>query len=493
MDRAAGNPVLRNPDDARTFLLQGLCLQRVLPRTTFKEPLEWALELAAAGQPLPPLCLVADLGHLALGLDAAAHDGREAPAVPGVPNELVRRYEDHVLGKVAADWTFARAGDALRRYHGRDRARGVAFLLDRFRARARVPGVELSPAVLKALLEIPAEEGLGLALESLQCDGLHPVLGELLRALLDGVLRMPPEVLDATDLFHLEHGTALQPPAQRLALDQVLRAARDFEEALPRHRPRPLAGRQEVPTRILDEDTYPVGGFSSLSTRGSIESLLHSQLAFMEKDERPDLFDVKYLRNELLYYSRDENQFLRRRRTFAFALSADLVQARFKDVGIAYQRIVLLLAVIAVIVGKLSDWLSTDALTFVIYFLPPEPPPATARVPEIEEPLQEERNLLQTLFREEIANGTVELRRPASLAEVERELGLRARRSLCHCLAISAGGAGPRPDSTAVTRLEVKGPRPSLAAGDEPASSPEADTAADAWNAALRRLLQRWV
>ena len=40
----------------------------------------------------------------------------------------------------------------------------------------------------------------------------------------------------------------------------------------------------EVPTRILDEDIYPVGGFTSLSNRGSIESLLHSQLAYMETD-----------------------------------------------------------------------------------------------------------------------------------------------------------------------------------------------------------------
>ena len=62
------------------------------------------------------------------------------------------------------------------------------------------------------------------------------------------------------------------------------------------------------PTRALDEDTYPVGGFTSISTRGSIESLLHSQLAYMETDERPDLFDIKFLRDELLYYARDENQ-----------------------------------------------------------------------------------------------------------------------------------------------------------------------------------------
>ena len=42
---------------------------------------------------------------------------------------------------------------------------------------------------------------------------------------------------------------------------------------------------------------------------------------------------MKFLRDELLYYSRDENQFLRRRRTFVFALFPDLVDARFKDAG----------------------------------------------------------------------------------------------------------------------------------------------------------------
>ena len=53
---------------------------------------------------------------------------------------------------------------------------------------------------------------------------------------------------------------------------------------------------------VLDEDTYPVGGFASISTKGSVESLLHSQLAYMEREAelRPDLFDVKYLRERAL-------------------------------------------------------------------------------------------------------------------------------------------------------------------------------------------------
>src|SRR6185295_9713646 len=101
----------------------------------------------------------------------------------------------------------------------------------------------------------------------------------------------------------------------------------------------------------------PVGGFSSLSTRGTIESLLHSQLAFMEKEDRPDLFDMKFLRDELLYYARDENQFLRRRRTFIFALFPDLRHTRVKDPALPYQRGILLLGLVLVMVRRLSDWL----------------------------------------------------------------------------------------------------------------------------------------
>src|SRR6202040_3897497 len=91
--------------------------------------------------------------------------------------------------------------------------------------------------------------------------------------------------------------------------------------------------------------------------------LLDSQLAFMETD-RPDLFDIKFLRDELLYYARDENQFLRRRRTFVFALYPDLVRARFKDADLPWQRIILLLALLIVVVRKLSEWLAAEALVF---------------------------------------------------------------------------------------------------------------------------------
>src|SRR5205823_4133817 len=148
-------------------------------------------------------------------------------------------------------------------------------------------------------------------------------------------------------------------------------------------------------------------GFASLATRGSVESLLQSQLAFMEKD-RPDLFDVKYLRDELLYYSRDENQFLRRRQTFVVALWPELVAARLKDAELPYQRIILVMGWAVALVRRLIDWLSTDALTFRIAFLGEA------------DGLAAERELLEMILREQIVNGTVAVQRLSDAAALKR-------------------------------------------------------------------------
>ena len=101
-------------------------------------------------------------------------------------------------------------------------------------------------------------------------NGLHPVLEELYQSVIAGA-RRTAEVLAMEDVFELEHGIALAEFGERVALRQVLQAAGRLEATLPAQQVRPLAGRQEVPTHVLDEDTYPVGGFASLSTRGTVE------------------------------------------------------------------------------------------------------------------------------------------------------------------------------------------------------------------------------
>jgi hypothetical protein len=476
---------LRNLDDARKYLLQGLWQQRTVAPSaaTVRPALEWALEIAAGGDPLPPVGFVADLGQAAFSLDRGGRAGREAVWIPGMPHSTLRAYEDHVLGKFYADWTFERAADVLRRLQGRDRARGLAYVVERFRHRAGFAGVQLNPAVVRSLLETAPEELLARGWDLLVAD--DPMM-QLLIGQYDGLTtaaRRCAEVLGTEDLFELEHGTALAEYGQRLALRQVLRAAERLESYLPHQKVRPLAGRQEVPTRFLDEDTYPVGGFSSISTRGSVESLLHSQLAFMEPEDRPDLFDVKFLRDELYYYSRDENQFLRRRRTFLFALWPDLVQSRFMDRELPYQRIILTLALLVAGFRKVSDWLGTDALRFEFLFV----------ADGGQQPLAQEQELLEMLLRDGVANGTVGIGRLGSAAELAPLCAFRARRSLCHCLTVSVAPVELEAQDTVVSRLRIDGPLPELGVKGQPAASPEAEEPLEGWSDVLETLLQVWV
>src|SRR5262249_12676848 len=188
------NPLeLFDPDEARTFLLQGLWLQRVLPPTvpTVQPALRWAHEVASEGQPLPPIGFVADLGHAAFALDWELKTNKPKVVVPNLPGGLMTTYEDHVLGKVYADWTFSRAGEALRRYkeEGRERARGLAYLVNQFRERSHFPGVELAPGVVSALLEKQPEEVLREGFELLQRDGLLPILQSLYESLIAAARR----------------------------------------------------------------------------------------------------------------------------------------------------------------------------------------------------------------------------------------------------------------------------------------------------------------
>jgi hypothetical protein len=487
---------LRNLDEARDYILQGLWLQRVVkPSAELVRPiLEWALEITSDGQPLPPIGFVADLGVVIFGLDRG-RQSRETVEVPGWPHTLARSYEDHLLGKIYADWTFERATDALRLYQGRDQARGLAYVIRQIRERGRIGGVELSPAVLRGLLGVPAEELLARGYTSLEEHGPSPLLVRQYEELVSAARRLV-EVLGPEDVIALEQRTALADMGQYVAHRQILQLTARFEAHLPARPVRPLVGRREVPTRVRDEDQYPVGGYSSIANRGSIESLLHSQLAYMEP-QSPDLFDVKFVRDELFYYSRDENQFLRRRRTFIFALFPDLVAARFKDPDLDYQRIVAVLAMVLTLVRRLSDWLSTDALRFEVVFVHPGavryPTPEAAQQAFKQIALAHEGELLHLLLRDPLDRQEAHLHIVDGPAGLEAFCTEEARQSQVHCLVLSTGAVEIEPAGAVVTRLQIAGPRPHLTDGTGLRMEFPADDAFEHWLAVLIRVLELWV
>lgn len=502
--------IIRDSVEARRLIAQGLWFQRVKQphANNVRDLLLWSKEIASGGDPLPPVGFVADVGHVALGEEWELRAAREPLQVPNLPMNLIRTYEDHVLGKIYADWTFGRASDALRRYakERREQARGLAYFFTQFHQRAKYDYLEVSLGVLNALLETPPDELLTEGWESLRQDGPHELLLRLYESLIDAA-RRTPEVLDAADVFDLEKKYALEELGQRLAHRHVLRAAETLEATLPKHKIKPKAHRMEVPTRILDEDQYPVGGFTSVSNRGSVESLLHSQLAYMEPpgSESPDLFDTLFLMDELLYYSRDENQFLRRRRTFAICLCPDLVETRFKDSELPYQRGVMLMGLIHVVIERLRDWLGTDALNFKLINLAEgerKPGPEDEKDPQklaalvaqwvTSGPLASELQIYRKLSTEAVALDQLRFERHAC----KNLPGLCvdwARKSMVHVLMVGVRPPLLEAKDTVVTRLAINGARPSLGVGIGELNLVEGEDAQDSWAHALQEILARWI
>ncbi len=473
---------IRDLDEAKRYILDGLWLQRAVKPNAknVKLILEWAMEIASGGNPLPPVGFVADVGIVAFGIDADQR-AKEPVAVPRWPAALSRSYEDHVLGKLYSDWTFERAGDALRKYKDTDRVRGLAYVVNQIRERAGIPGVMLPPAVIRALSTTNPEDVLNNSINGLEDRGPMPLLVQLYEALVSAGRRMA-EVLAPEDVIAIEQGTALADMGQYVSHRQVLQITAKLESRLPARPVKPLVGRKEVPTRVLDEDQYPVGGYTSISTRGSIESLLHSQLAYME-NESPDLFDMKFVRDELFYYSRDENQFLRRRRAFVFAVFPDVVAARFKEPELPCQRIVLVQSMILALVRKLTDWLSTDAIRFELIFVQDG----------LKNPLEDEAALLKILLREHIERGDAEVMELPDRDAVVKRLQRLTRTAQVHCLAVATEPFEMDLDTVVVTEMIVPGPRPELGGGDGTVAALDGEDAFDVWQESLLRILQLWV
>jgi hypothetical protein len=471
---------LRDPADVRSYVARAIWLTRAARPTPARvqDTLNWAFALAADGHPLPPLGFLTDAGLVGFGFDPSG-DPPGIPALPSWPPALSRGYDDYLLGKLYSDWTFERAADALRRYPDADRPRALGYVVRQMGERNGFPKLELPVAALRALRDVSAVELLREGEELWHASGP----GEFLKAQyehLTAAARRSAELLGTEDLIALEQRTAIADLGQYVAHRQILEVTSALESRLPARPVRPLPGRKEVPTRVHDEDQYPVGGYTSISNRGSVESLLHSQLAFMEPHDRPDLFDVKFVRDELFFYSRDENQFLRRRRAFVVLFRPELRAARFKDPDLSHQRIVFACGLVLAAVRRLERWLSSDALRFELLFI------AEGGT----NPLAEEFELFEILLKELRDRGAAAVATIDSPAAATKRILALVRQAQVH--ALDLGGSGLEADGAAVASLQLPSAFPVLSAGGREIPLPD-DDPADAWATATLRLLQLWV
>jgi len=435
---------------ATAMVAAGLCLGRlVLPGDAAQRLGAWVVATMGERLDLPPIGVIGDLGALLFGATL-----RTGMTVPGDDPELaaaIRRYEDAVLGRLAVDGRLASAGFAVARLPREKHAQAVGILVAGVLERIEFEGgVEVPPGVVRQLTDRKPEEALQRGYAVLRDDAsVRRELAEGYAALARCAQKAHDLIGDA-DLFALENLAVLGSLTQRLAIADVVRAQEAIVEPIPRRLPRRRRKEGDVASKLEDESVYPVGGFSSVSTSGSLENLVTSELIYMdpprtkEQEARGvgpggladvDLFDMRYVEGELLYYTRDEGIFVRRRRLVIIALAPDLVRARVKDRQLPWQRIVLVLGLVLVLTKKLIELLGQEALEIRVVFLHED-----GGAP----PLAEERALAELMLREWRDNGMAEVV-AASWSDVVDMATAGVRRALVQVVHIGAAEPVPAP------------------------------------------------
>lgn len=390
-----------------------------LARAPARHHLAWGLEaLEAALSERPDLSapwLPFDL--LALLVEGGL-SGAAAPAEPALRDAL-RGWEDHVLSRLLADVRWGRVSDAWGGLPPALRPRAAGLLAARVdQALGGAHGEGLSVATVRRLREAAAAELAAQGRRAL-AEGLADVAAEALRQAARRA-RGGAALLTDADVALVERFEALEALGARVLLAQLALEAQEQLTGLPA-RPRHGARQAEALTRLDDASEYPMGGFAELTTRGTPENLVPAELAGLDDHERPDLFDVRYVENELLFYARDEGVALRRRRSVALVVDPSVSALRVVEPGRGVQRLVVALGMLSAVLRRVLEWLDPGTVRFALVF------PHGAD----EAPFAEEARVLELLLHAERERGAVEVLRcsPAALEErLEAALGPGAAR-----------------------------------------------------------------
>ncbi len=453
---AASNEAIKDRNEAARWLSAGLCLSRIAPPTeaAVRRVGPWILATVSERLDLPPVGVIADVGALLLGASLAQSRDRTRVIAGDARLEVaIRRYEDGVLGRLSASSRLSAAGDAIAKLPAPLHAEAVGILVSGILARARFEGgALLQPGLARTATERAPGELIVRGFAALRDDArVRAMLAAGYEALVSGAERARDLIGDA-EVFALENLAILRSFTQRLAIAQVVEAQEALSRTLPARirSTRRTAG--DAATKLEDESAYPIGGFSSMSTSGSLENLVTSELIYMEPPQKGlatgtgaapvDLFDMRYVEGELLYYTRDEAIAVRQRRVVVFFLGDDLASTRVKDAELPWQRIVLLLGLILATVKKLTELLGAESLLFRIVFTPGQQDQSSA--------LATERALCELLFREWRDKGMAEVVEE-TLAVSSAALTVAARRARVQSVMFSREPApGARPDPSVV-------------------------------------------
>jgi len=405
-----------------------------------RRALKWYREVVGRGARPILFSLVYDVGYLLLEGDAFPFRSL-VDLASWEPDEREVRlaYENRFLNMLLRDGSLQRACEAIAKDPSRDDlvARAIAVVLrPLLEADEDQSGPRLNPVLLRELAPRGHVEP---ELESKRWEEIagreraHLLyLARSLDLVMAGAGERP--VFGADDLAEFEHWSAYRRAAQRLMGRRIAARA----ASLPPFDPRRARVREDADheTELPDAGYYPEGGFSELANRGSLENLVPSELIYLGEEAfeargAPDLFAVRYLEREALFYKRDSGQLQRVRRTVHVAVSPEH-GLRLKLPWHPDSLAVALYGLFVRLIEDLDRVFPRDALRVEIHLI------ADGTVAQ--ERAREDQELLRVLLRHEVGRGSAAV----SVATPDldlRALGERARR--VYGIAVQAGDLVP--------------------------------------------------
>lgn len=430
---------LRNQHEVAAWLAAGLCLRRVPSQDDDVIVAGSILACASELPALPPPAVIADVAALLSG----ARANTDPPTTPDEALRVaLRAYDDDVIGRIV---TTARFDDVLAAYAHLpevQRPQAVALVVGALLERSSFAGLSVSPGSLRRALARPRDEREMLGRAALREGGdVVDTLADAYQRLARGA-RQSRNLVDDREVFAIDHLEVLGSFARRLAADHIGAAAEALSSRLPRRLPANREHRGVKDTQLADDTLYPAGGFTAITPGGSsanIENLVSSELVYMEDNEVVDLFTLRYVEGELLFYTRDDSVFRRHRHVITVALGPDLDDARVKDPDVPWQRLVLALGMLVASIRWLTEQLGHEALSIRVAF-----PPKL---------LAEERELLALLLEGEIQQGIVTLVEESW--DVAVEGAAATTRAISDLVVVSLGPTPPLPKGQRALHLSL--------------------------------------
>jgi hypothetical protein len=305
---------LSKPDDLQLYLFASLTATGSTEATgsIFVRACRWYSSLVGQGLTHIPFFLAHDLGLLLL-------KGRRFPfrIMQGKTDSDPARetYETQVLGRIVAGHAFQECHDIVDEMQCDDL---ISWLLELLVTPLKDSELPRMMVAAHAIRQTPPPGSIGPQQAKDRFLEKYPEAPDLFSEMcheLANIYSVVPinSLLSTEDIRVARHFNLLSDRASRLSARQVA----GLEKVVGKSSPPPRHWVRE--TRVVsvnqeDAGYYPQGGLDEIATRGSVENLVRSELVYLEDTKGPDLFSLRFVEGELLYYTRDEGQLMRRSR-----------------------------------------------------------------------------------------------------------------------------------------------------------------------------------